>query len=219
MSGYTGEVRVGGPAAVRELPGLVVSKIALGPFDNNSYLLRCTATGSQVLIDAAADAPVLIDLVGAGGLDTVITTHSHGDHWQALADVVLATGARTVAHPDDAHDIPVPTDRLVRDGDVVHVGTAPLGVIHLVGHTPGSIALVYDDPDGPPHIFTGDCLFPGGVGATQGDPARFGRLLDDVTRKIFDVYPDETWIYPGHGSDTVLGRERPALAEWRSRGW
>lgn len=219
MGGYTGAVSVGGPAAVRELPRVVISKIAVGPYDNNCYLLRCSATGSQALIDAAAEPSVLLDLIGEGGLAAVITTHAHGDHWQALADVVTATGAVTYAHADDAADLPVRTDVLVSDGDVIRFGDVTLTALHLVGHTPGSIALVYDDPDGPPHIFTGDCLFPGGVGNTQGDAARFTRLLGDVTTKIFSMFPDETWIYPGHGADTWLGRERPSLSEWRERGW
>lgn len=219
MGGYTGAVTVGGPAAVRELPRVVISKIAVGPYDNNCYLLRCSATGAQALIDAAAEPTVLLDLIGEGGLAALITTHGHGDHWQALADVVTATGAVTYAHPDDAVELPVPTDVLVGDGDVIRFGDVTLSVIHLVGHTPGSIALAYDDPDGPPHIFTGDCLFPGGVGNTQGDSGRFTRLLDDVTAKIFSAFPDETWVYPGHGADTWLGRERPALGEWRDRGW
>jgi glyoxylase-like metal-dependent hydrolase (beta-lactamase superfamily II) len=90
---------------------------------------------------------------------------------------------------------------------------------HLVGHTPGSIALVYDDPTGAPHLFTGDCLFPGGVGNTWQDPARFESLYADVVSKLFDRLPDETWVYPGHGDDTTLGAERPHLQEWRERGW
>jgi glyoxylase-like metal-dependent hydrolase (beta-lactamase superfamily II) len=92
-------------------------------------------------------------------------------------------------------------------------------VIHLVGHTPGSIALLYDDPTGPPHLWTGDSLFPGGVGNTHGNRDDFEQLFADVTTKVFDRLPDETWVYPGHGNDTTLGAERPALPEWRARGW
>jgi glyoxylase-like metal-dependent hydrolase (beta-lactamase superfamily II) len=94
-----------------------------------------------------------------------------------------------------------------------------LEVIHLVGHTPGSIALLYRDPSGFPHLFTGDSLFPGGVGNTQKDPVRFASLINDVERKLFDQLPDETWIYPGHGGDTTLGKERASVPEWRARGW
>ncbi|MDG4860753.1 MBL fold metallo-hydrolase, partial [Streptomyces sp. T-3] len=69
------------------------------------------------------------------------------------------------------------------------------------------------------HVFTGDCLFPGGVGNTWGDPKAFASLIDDVETKIFGALPDESWVYPGHGDDTTLGAERPQLAEWRERGW
>ena len=85
-------------------------------------------------------------------------------------------------------------------------------MIHLRGHTPGSVALVYEDPSGTPHIFTGDSLFPGGVGNTDKDPARFASLIDDVEHRVFDVLPDETWVYPGHGDDTTLGAERPSTS-------
>ena len=91
-------------------------------------------------------------------------------------------------------------------------------MIHLVGHTPGSIALVYDDPDGEPHVFTGDCLFPGGVGRTTS-PEDFSSLYEGVVEKLFGRLPDETWVYPGHGNDTTIGRERPDLPAWRERGW
>jgi glyoxylase-like metal-dependent hydrolase (beta-lactamase superfamily II) len=215
---YNGRVQVGGPADVHELPHLIISKLAVGPYDNNAYLLRCRNSGAQLLIDAAAEPVRLLDLVAEGGLGMVITTHRHRDHWQALADVVAATGARTAAHIDDAPEIPVPTDVLVRDGDVIAVGDCRLEAIHLVGHTPGSIALLYDDPEGMPHLFTGDCLFPGGVGKT-GTPQEFDSLFTGVVSRLFERLPDETWVYPGHGNDTMIGAERPALAEWRDRGW
>ncbi|MFH8618204.1 MBL fold metallo-hydrolase [Streptomyces sp. NPDC017979] len=216
---YSGVVKVGGPADVHELTDLMISKVAVGPMDNNSYLLRCRATGEQLLIDAANDAPTLLQLIGADSIGAVVTTHRHGDHWQALAEVVAATGARTYAGRYDAEAVPVPTDVPVEDGDVVRVGRVELTARHLVGHTPGSIVLVYDDPHGHPHVFTGDCLFPGGVGNTHQDPVAFASLLSDVEAKLFAVLPDETWVYPGHGKDTTLGAERPHLPEWRARGW
>ncbi|WP_078884231.1 MBL fold metallo-hydrolase [Streptomyces sp. NRRL S-340] len=197
---YSGEVTVGGPADVHELKDLMITKIAVGPMDNNAYLLRCRATDEQLLVDAAGDAHTLLGMIGDDGIASVVTTHRHADHWQALAEVVAATGARTYAGRDDAEGIPVPTDVLVEDGDTISVGHVRLTARHLVGHTPGSIALVYDDPHGHPHVFTGDCLFPGGVGNTFKNSRAFASLIHDVETKIFAPLPDETWVYPGHGN-------------------
>jgi len=215
---YHGKVVPGGPPDVRELAKLTITKFSVGDMDNNVYLLRCQATDEQLLVDAAADAATILQVVGSDGLRRVVTTHRHWDHHRALPDVVAATGATTVAGEADADELPVPVDERVSDGDTVRVGDCRLEVIHLVGHTPGSIALLYDDPDGTPHLFTGDCLFPGGVGKTWS-PEDFRSLVHDVSTKLFDRLPDETWFYPGHGNDSTLGAERPHLAEWRSRGW
>ncbi|WP_328401960.1 MBL fold metallo-hydrolase [Streptomyces sp. NBC_00390] len=216
---YSGVVKVGGPADVHELTDLMISKVAVGPMDNNAYLLRCRATGEQLLIDAAAEPETLLGFIGDDSIASVVTTHQHADHWQALAEVVRETGARTYAGRYDADGIPVPTDVPVEDGDTIRVGRVELVARHLIGHTPGSIALVYDDPHGHPHVFTGDCLFPGGVGNTRKDPEAFASLIDGVEKKLFDALPDETWVYPGHGKDTTLGNERPQLPTWRERGW
>jgi glyoxylase-like metal-dependent hydrolase (beta-lactamase superfamily II) len=215
---YTGDVTPGGPPDVRELPDLVISKLSVGPMDNNAYLLRCRETGDQVLVDAANEADRILALIGDGGLSTVVTTHRHADHWAALADVVTETGARSVAHVADASELPV-VHSTVADGEYIEVGDCRLEVIHLVGHTPGSIALLYRDPHGVPHLFTGDSLFPGGVGNTRGDAAAFTSLIGDVEAKLFDRLPDETWFYPGHGKDSTLGAERPSIPDWRARGW
>jgi len=220
---YSGEVSPGGSPATRELPALTVTKYAVDPrMSNNCYLLTCRATGEKLLVDAADDAPTLLRLFG-DDIATVVTTHQHWDHHRALADVVAATSATTVAGTPDADDITAQTGvemgRRVGDGDVVRVGDLSLEVIAIAGHTPGSICLLYDDPDGRPHLWTGDSLFPGGVGATFGDADAFETLIDEVEAKIFRRLPDEAWFYPGHGNDSTLGAERPHLAEWRARGW
>lgn len=216
---YTGEVEVGGPAQTREINGVTLTKIAVGPMNNNSYLLRSAATGEGLLIDAAAEPERLLEMIGDTPVRTIVTTHQHYDHWQALAEVKEATGAVTVAHPLDAPGIPVATDELVEDGGTVAFADVTLSAIHLVGHTPGSIALLYSPAGMNPHLFTGDCLFPGGVGNTEQDAERFSSLYAGVKEKLFDRLPDATWVYPGHGGDTILGAERPHLEEWRERGW
>jgi glyoxylase-like metal-dependent hydrolase (beta-lactamase superfamily II) len=218
---YSGEVKVGGQPATREIDGLTVTKIAVGPMDNNAYLLRDTSTGQAILIDAANEAGRLIELIGDTPVGSIVTTHQHGDHWQALAEVQKHTGAEVVAHPADADGIPVPVTHLVQDGDVLTFGDATVSFVHLRGHTPGSVAVLYDAGGklaSEPHLFTGDSLFPGGVGKTNS-PADFTSLLDDVSVRLFDRLPDATWVYPGHGGDTTVGTERPALGEWRQRGW
>ncbi len=216
---YTGDVEVGGPAQVRELPGLTITKVAVSEMANNAYLLRCTATGQALLVDAAAEPDVLRRLTTGIDLRTVVTTHGHWDHHRALGDVVTATGADTVAHPADAPDLPVNVSRKVEHGDTIAVGEQTLEVVHLRGHTPGSIALVWRGPEGAgTHVFTGDSLFPGGPGRTT-NPTDFMSLMDDLEERIFGRMDDDTWFYPGHGKDSTLGAQRPHLAEWRARGW
>lgn len=224
MATYTGEVTPGGTPDIRELSRLIVTKAAVDDqMSNNCYVLRCRATDEQVLIDAADDAPTLLSLLGTAGASKIITTHQHWDHHRALKEVAAATGAVVVAGAADAAAITeqtgVAVDDTVTDGDTIEFGDIRLQVIHIVGHTPGSIALLYDDPDGTPHLWTGDSLFPGGVGNTFGDADAFDSLISDVTTKIFGHLPDETWFYPGHGNDSTLGAERPHLEEWRARGW
>jgi len=219
---YTGHVEPR-TAARRTLPRASIVKVSVGAMDNNAYLVTCSQTGETLLIDAANDAEILLELIEryAPKLSLIVTSHQHGDHWQALSAVAKATGAPTAAHQLDAGPLPVKPDRVLAHGDTVKIGELSFDVIHLQGHTPGSVALALDgaDPEtGATHLFTGDCLFPGGVGKTwkKGD---FEDLLGDVTSRVFNVYGDSTVVYPGHGDDTTLGAERPHLTEWKQRGW
>jgi glyoxylase-like metal-dependent hydrolase (beta-lactamase superfamily II) len=216
---YTGHVDPQ-TAARRTLPGASIVKVSVGQMDNNAYLVSCSQTGETLLIDAANDPAILLELIDrfAPKLSLIVTSHQHFDHWQALEEVAKATGVPTAAHQLDAEPLPVKPDRILANGDTVKIGKLSFDVIHLQGHTPGSVALALDGADDATHLFTGDCLFPGGVGKTwqEGD---FERLLGDVTSRVFNVYGDSTVVYPGHGDDTTLGTERPHLAEWKERGW
>jgi glyoxylase-like metal-dependent hydrolase (beta-lactamase superfamily II) len=217
---YTGNVEVGGPMDVRRLPGLTIAKLAVGPMSNNAYLLRCTQTDEGLLIDAANEADRLRDLVTFEGepVSAILTTHRHADHWQALSATAEFAGAAVYAGVDDADELPVAVDERLAHGDEITVGDLTMSIIALRGHTPGSIAVLYRDPEGVPHLFTVDSLFPGGVGRTTS-PQDFRSLIDDVEQRVFAELPDETWFYPGHGNDSTLGAERPHLSEWRERGW
>ncbi len=215
---YTGTVESGGPAARRSVPGARIVKLSVGPMDNNVYFVT-DAGGRSLLIDAANDAERVLDVARqVGGVELIVTTHRHADHWQALARVRSDLGVPAVTGEHDAEGIDAPTDRTLADGDTLTVGDLTFDVIELVGHTPGSVALALRLPDGGTHVFTGDCLFPGGIGRTLA-PDAFTSLLDGVEAKLFGRFGDDAVVYPGHGSDTTLGTERPHLAEWRERGW
>jgi glyoxylase-like metal-dependent hydrolase (beta-lactamase superfamily II) len=221
MSGLN-HVEPGGPELTQPVSETVtLTKVSVGPMDNNAYLL-VPETGGAVLIDAANDDERLLQVVGGREVAVIVTTHRHGDHWQALPALAAATGAELVCgRPDvDAIATGAWVEGLVGawDGDEVSVGEGELEVIGLVGHTPGSIALAFTGADGVVHLFTGDSLFPGGPGKTA-DAADFTSLLDDLQAKVFDRFDDRTVVHPGHGDDTTLGVERPQLATWRARGW
>ncbi len=221
---YTGAVQPFGPTAVRPLSDVVIRKASVSEQDNNAYLLTCRAGGAQLLIDAADNAERLLALAAEGevdggrGLEAVVTTHQHWDHHRALAAVAEATGARTLASVEDAPALSVPADQQLRHGDTIGFGRLHLDVIHLRGHTPGSVALLLTAADGSRHLFTGDSLFPGGPGKTT-TPRTFRSLMEDLETRVFGVLADQTWVYPGHGDDTTLGAERAAIPQWWARGW
>ena len=219
MPGLHHVSRGGAPLTVALSPTVTLTKVSVGPGDNDAYLLE--AGDALLLVDAADDPDTLLTLLGDRALSAVVTTHRHRDHWQALA-ALARTGARLVAGTPDVDAIAdgagVARPSGVWDGDAVPLGDEHLDVVGLVGHTPGSIVLVYRGPDGPTHLFTGDSLFPGGPGKTWS-PADFASLMDDLETKVFAVHDDDTVVHPGHGDGTTLGAERPHLAEWRARGW
>lgn len=212
---------------IHSLRDITIRRISVSEMDNNVYLLTAKGSGAQLLIDAADDLPAILEMLSDAAADTaaapkltlIATTHQHWDHVRALPELVKTTGAMTAAGTDDAPELPVPVDVLLDHGDVGNFEGFDVTAVHLRGHTPGSVALVYEDPAGPAHIFSGDSLFPGGVGNTQKDPERFKQLMTDVTERLFAVYPDDTVVHPGHGKPTTLGAERPHLEEWRTRGW
>jgi len=219
-----------GMELISSSPAVTIRRAAVSSMDNNVYLITSRTTGRQILIDAANEPDTISAMIAsakddgpAPTIDLIITTHCHADHIGALAEMVRRTGAPTAAGRDDAQSITQQTgvivDRLLDNGGSVGVDGIELAVIGLRGHTPGSVALAYSEPGYPIHLFSGDSLFPGGVGNTNHDPARFASLFSDVSTRIFDVYPDDTVVHPGHGKPTTLGTERPHLIEWQQRGW
>ena len=232
----TDHVTPGGPTVVRTLDEIVIRTVSVGPMDNNAYLLTCRRSGAQLLIDAADDPDRLLALVregsGAARLDLVVTTHRHADHLQALRSVVAVTGAHVAAGADDADAVAqateTPVSRRLHDGDPVTAGHLNLQVVALRGHTPGSIAVVYREPEhasapgaapGRAHLFTGDSLFPGGPGNTSFEGGDFPTIIRSIEDLMFSKLDADTIVMPGHGLDTTIGTERPHLDEWIDRGW
>lgn len=216
---------------IHDLPRHTVRRAVVSGMQNNVYLVTSKSTGAQILIDAADDLTAIETLLDDAANDAqvpavlslIATTHQHWDHVRALAALTAKTGVQTAAGAEDVAGIEtecgVSTDRPLQHGDTMGVDGVTLACVHLRGHTPGSIAYVLQPGDGSePIIFSGDSLFPGGVGNTGSDPARFTQLLDDVQERLFDVY-ENAIVLPGHGDATTLGAERSKLPEWRQRGW
>lgn len=185
--------------------------------DNNCYLL--CEDGQGLLIDAASHATDILAMADEAGvkITAVLTTHRHYDHTRALAEVLENTGAKHYAPFLDAPAIPAPADVELRDGDTIEFAGHSFPVCVLRGHTPGGACLVAEI-DGTTNLFVGDSLFPGGLGKTQSE-GDFVRLFNDVKEKVFDVYPDDSIVWPGHGKPTTLGNERPDLDDWWDRRW
>ena len=190
-----------------------IHKVVVGPFDNNVFVLRCKETGDAVLLDAANEHELLLDLCTQLGVRQVIETHGHWDHIQAVP-AVRDAGYRVAVTAEDAAMLPS-YDDILEDQSVIEVGRLRLHTILTPGHTPGSMCFKLD---GASVLFSGDTLFPGGPGNTEGDPKRFATIIEQVDRKLFTLPPD-TLVLPGHGLDTTVGAERPHLDEWVERGW
>jgi glyoxylase-like metal-dependent hydrolase (beta-lactamase superfamily II) len=215
---YTGQVETDGPWQDRRDGSLLVRKLAVESFENNVYLIACARTRKALLVDVAARPERLAEALEGFEPVAAVQTHGHWDHIRAWDGVRDDLDIEVWGHPDDAELFPRPVDRELTDGDRIAVGDLEVEVVHLPGHTEGSLLFLVVGEDRP-HLFSGDTLFPGGPGNTFGSSENHARIMDGLESKIFDRLPDDTWVYPGHGADTTLGAERPKLPEWRARGW
>ncbi len=190
-----------------------VHKLVVGPYDNNVFVIRCRHTGESVMLDAANEHEKLLELCRTLGVRTVLETHGHWDHIQAVP-AVRDAGYQVGITAADAAMLPS-YDYILEDDTRIQVGKLSLHTILTPGHTPGSICFRLVDK---PLLFTGDTLFPGGPGATKGNKSHFDQIIENIDTRLFPHGP-ETIVLPGHGDDTTIGDERPHLQEWIDRGW
>lgn len=218
MSNYTGDVEPDGDWQERRDGPLRVRKLSVEEMDNNIYVIACDRTSQALLVDVAARPERIAEALADVEPVAAVQTHGHWDHVRAWDGVRDDLDIPVWGHPGDDGLFPRPVDRELRDGDVLTVGDLEVEVIHLPGHTEGSLLYLVRG-DERPHLFSGDTLFPGGPGNTFGSTENHARIMDGLEERIFGPLPDHTWVYPGHGGDTTLGVERPDLQEWRDRGW
>jgi glyoxylase-like metal-dependent hydrolase (beta-lactamase superfamily II) len=192
--------------------GFLVSRVVVGPLDNNVYLIEDTASGDALLVDAADDPDAILEFVGDTPVVGVFTTHGHWDHHEAVPEVPQALDAAFMLHPLDATIAGKPIDAEIETGRLP-IGRTEAMVLHTPGHTPGSVCLSL-----PGVVFTGDTLFPGGPGATRFGHSSFTTIIESLETELFSL-PDETIVFPGHGASTTIGTERPQLTSWIERGW
>jgi glyoxylase-like metal-dependent hydrolase (beta-lactamase superfamily II) len=191
-----------------------ITKVVVGPYDNNVYVVRCKQTGDAVLLDAANEHEKLLELCRTLGVRTVLETHGHFDHIQAIPQVRDA-GYEVGVTAEDAAMLPA-YDYLLEDDSVIQVGRLRLRTLLTPGHTPGSMCF---ELEGSPVLLSGDTLFPGGPGATSFEGGDFDTIIRSIDERIFSKFAPETIVMPGHGDDTTIGTESPHLQEWIDRRW
>ena len=191
-----------------------VHRVVVGPMDNNVHVIRCKETGEAVLVDAANEHEMLLEMCRELGVRQVVETHGHWDHIQAVP-AIRDAGYSVSVSAADAGMLPS-YDLLLEDGAVLEVGRLRLETIANPGHTPGSVSFYLHDT---PLLFSGDTLFPGGPGNTSFENADFDTIIRSIDERLFSRFKPETIVLPGHGTDTTIGNESPHLQEWIDRGW
>jgi glyoxylase-like metal-dependent hydrolase (beta-lactamase superfamily II) len=217
MTDASAHVEPDGPwLELRDGP-LIVRKRSVSEMDNNVYAIACAETRWALVVDAADDAPRIRAMLDGLTPLAVVQTHGHWDHVRAWVDLAADPGLEVWGHAGDVTRYPLAPDRLLEDAQIIAVGTLAVEVLHVSGHTDGSLCLLVA---GAQHrwLFTGDTLFPGGHGRTATTEDHV-RIMDGLEARVFGRLDDTTRVLPGHGDGTTLGAERPHLDAWRARGW
>ena len=201
-----------------------VEVLTVGMFQSNCYLLSCERTGEAIIIDAGDEGGRILSIVDSRKLQVkaVVNTHAHIDHVSALSDIIPVLSAPVLMHRGDlviydnlatqaatfGMEAPrnIKIDRFLEEGDKIEFGDVICEVLHTPGHSPGGISVICR-ADQPQKIFTGDTLFMGSIGRID----LYGGDFETIIRSLRDKFlplPDDTIVYPGHGSDTTIGTEK-----------
>ena len=211
---------------------LAIDQLSLGQIGTNCYVVRADPDATEAVVIDPGDEPAEVEsalaLRGAA-CAAILLTHSHFDHFGALAELAESTGA-PVWLPEGELDVFRNPDRyfpgyqtrgftaeatLLAGGETVDVAGVTFQVQHVPGHSPGHLSYYAEGA-----LFSGDVLFSGSVGRVDLPFGDWETLLASI-RTLADAYPPETIVLPGHGPATTLGDElarNPFLAELRAQG-
>lgn len=187
-----------------------ITKINMGPYDNNGYIVTCPDTNEGIIIDTPAEPEKLLNAIGDVSIKYVLITHNHQDHLLGFNEITGAVGVPVGIGGPDAHALPKSPDVNLEDGQVIKFGNQEMTMLATPGHTDGATCMLIGK-----HLFSGDTLFPGGPGKTR-NPEALTQIIGSITGKLLTL-PDDTMVYPGHGIDTTIGEARRQYQDFASR--
>ncbi len=187
-----------------------ITKINMGPYDNNGYIIACPETNEGIIVDTPAEPEKLLAAVGDTKITSILITHKHQDHLLGFDEITGNVRAPVGIGEDDVDGLPRTPDLVLKDGDLIKFGNRQLQIMYTPGHTEGAVCLYIDG-----HLFSGDTLFPGGPGRTRS-PEALQQVIGSITSKLL-VLPGDTAVYPGHGLDTTIGHAQQEYQGFASR--